>query len=274
MAESTESKPVSSPLQGWLGLNWAVVMILSGLTALGALAGLPLAIDLARLDPAIAAGLPQTPTAYYLLGLSMALQTLVLYGLFVVIGLWCGARVGLGAPVLDALTRGRGLSSFASAMLARAFVYGIAAGIVVVAIDWIFFIDRLPPALTQDASPLLNRLLAGMGYGGFNEEIKWRLMTVSVFAFLAAGAWRGHGEGPSRRALMLAVVLAAFCCAVFHLATVANVTALTPLVVSRTLVMQTLLALAFGFLFVRDGIETAILAHIGAQLPLQLATGF
>lgn len=258
----------------WLGLNWAVVLILSGLSALGALAGLPLAIDLARLDPAIAAGLPQSPAAYYLLGLSMALQTLVLYGLFIVVGLWCGRRLGLGAPVLDALTRGRGVAPAFRSRLLRAAVYGIAAGIGVVTIDWLLFLDRLPPALTEDASPLANRLLAGMGFGGFNEEIKWRLMTVTVFVFIGARAWRGVRAPPGRWTRDGAAVLAALACAAFHLTTTAALTELTPLVVSRTLLLQTLLAVVFGLIYIRSGIEAAMLAHIGAQLPLQLATGY
>lgn len=263
-----------TPPPGWLGLNWAVVFILSGLAALGALGGLPLAIDIARTDPTVAAGLPQSPAAYYLLGLSMALQTLVLYGLFIVVGLTLGRRLGLGAPVLENLTRGRGVSGADRAMLLRAAMLGIAAGIAVVAIDWLVFLDRLPEALTKDVSSLAVRLLSGVLFGGFNEEIKWRLMTVTALVFIAAGAWRGVQGMPSRRAFATAILLAALAYAAFHLVNLAAVTELAPLVVSRTLILQTLLGVVFGVLYTRHGIEAAMLAHMGSQLPLQWATGY
>jgi hypothetical protein len=258
-----------------MGLDWRVVFVLSGLAGIGGLAALPLSLDLARTDPAIAAGLPQTPLAYYLLGLSMALQNLVLYGLIAIIGLVLARRVSLApTPVLEALTRGRGLSAEHRRRLAGGLAAGLAVGVAIVALDWLFFIDRLPPVLTADVASLADRLLAGLLFGGINEEIKWRLFLVPFLACLFAAAWRARRVEPSPVVWATAIGLGALGFAAFHLPTLALLTELTPLLVTRTLVLNTLAGIVFGLLFRRYGLETAMAAHMAAHLPLQFATGF
>jgi hypothetical protein len=250
------------------------VLVLAGLAALGALAGLPLSLDLARTDPAISAGLPQTPAAYYLLGLSLGLQSFVLYGVMILAGLAMGRRLGLGAPVLDALTRGRGLSAEAKRHMLRAAAAGILLGFALVALDRLFFLDRLPPALTADASPLATRLLAGLLYGGINEELMWRLFAVTLLVFLGAAAWQRAKTVPAAGVLWAAIGLAALGFAALHLPATAALTELTPLVVTRAMVLNTIAGLLFGWLYTRFGIEAAMAAHMGAHLPLQMAAGY
>ena len=74
---------------------------------------------------------------------------------------------------------------------------------------------------------------------------------------------------PVRRALPLALALA---CASIALPAAAQVWGLDAMVVARTVLLNAVAGIAFGWLYWKRGLEMAVLAHFGADLVLHVAT--
>lgn len=81
-------------------------------------------------------------------------------------------------------------------------------------------------------------------------------------------AWilRGH-------AIWLAIVIAAVLFAAGHLPAVAAVSPLTTALIARTLVLNSLAGIAFGWLYWRCGLEAAMVAHFSADLVIHVIVG-
>jgi len=93
-----------------------------------------------------------------------------------------------------------------------------------------------------------------------------RLFLVSVLAW---GLMRGL-RLPRAPALALSVGLAAFLFGVAHLPAALQIYPLSPIVVGRTLVLNLLLGVPFGWMFVRRGLEHAIAMHFAADIALHV----
>ncbi len=112
------------------------------------------------------------------------------------------------------------------------------------------------PALCEPTG--LTSLALGLLYGGVTEEL---IMRWGVLSILALGFSRLM---PIRWSLGLALILSAELFALAHLPAIWMATPdPTSAALIRTLVLNTLAGLVFGALYVRSGLEAAMLSHIG-----------
>lgn len=114
---------------------------------------------------------------------------------------------------------------------------------------------------------LWKRILASF-YGGITEELLLRLFGMTLIAWLLWKIFERDKPQPSTLIFWLAIVAAAILFGVGHLPAAANVWALTPIVILRTITLNALLGIPFGFLYWRWGLEYAMLSHFLADLVL------
>src|SRR5690348_17312882 len=196
-------------------------------------------------------------------------QSAVLLGVATGLGLLIAHQIGLGAPLMEGLLAGKNVSDQALAMLAPTLVLGIASSSVLLALEITVFWPRLPQAM-RDHFPipaLWKRLLASF-YGGIDEEILLRLFLLSVLAWLIGFAWHMPDGRPTPGALWLANIIAAVIFGLGHLPATAALVKLTPLLIGRAILLNGIVGIATGYLFVRYGLEAAMLAHFAADLVL------
>jgi hypothetical protein len=230
----------------------------------GILATLALSPYLLALMPLKFALLPVP--AWVALGAS-ALQAGVLCWLLGWLGLFLGARHGLDAPWLRAwiYRRPRDPSLRSHWWLAAAL--GALSALAVIGIDLI-----ASPWHATDAHAALGSAWRGAlasFYGGIVEETECRLFLVSLFVWLLA--WTSRRQAKSWM-FALAIVLAALLFGAGHLpAAFATGMAHTPLLISRIVLLNALVAVITGTLFWKYGLEHAILAHFSADLILHVA---
>jgi membrane protease YdiL (CAAX protease family) len=117
---------------------------------------------------------------------------------------------------------------------------------------------------------LWKRLLAGLFYGGINEELLLRLFLVSLIAWTFARGWRRRPVLAGPAVMGAAILIAAVLFGLGHLPAAAMVGELTPQTVTRVLALNTLAGVVFGGLYWRRGLDAAMVAHAAAHLPLQL----
>ncbi|RVQ67033.1 CPBP family intramembrane metalloprotease [Croceicoccus ponticola] len=209
--------------------------------------------------------LPGPPTVVRLLSI---IQPAILTVIMVFAGDWATRRTGLHAPVVDAWLQRDCVSPIVRRMAVPAILGAMIAGLAVVAFALSYgnAIEHAATARqstgTAFALPLATKLL----YGGISEELITRWGLVSLFCLIG---WRITGR-PAQlpyAAMIVAVSLAALLFAAGHLPLLfAIVPDASTLFVIAVIAGNALPGLVFGALFIRYGIEAAIIAHMGAYL--------
>ena len=218
------------------------------------------------LPPEAVAGLPPL-----LLRASTILNPLILLIAATAAGVWAAPRVGLTAPLFEALAARRPLRGILAEQIPAAALGAVAAAAVL-----IFYSVTAEPAILADVPdridaealtpPLLTRLL----YGGVTEEIiaRWGVMSLlarwgvmSLLALVFAKLMHRN------LAMGLAIALSALLFAASHLPMLYFILGKP----EAALVLAVLAGNAapgaiFGWLFWQRGLEAAMIAHAGAHL--------
>ena len=235
------------------------------LAGLSAMAVLPY---LRRLTPEAFA---KTSLSFPVIAAAQGLQAFVLLGLLALFGLRMGHRVGLGSPLLQ---RWHGATDVAvSRELLRpwhSLLLGIAAGVAIIGAS-LLLDPMLPqmlhaPAQGPAATSAFEGFLASF-YGGIAEELYMRLFLLTLLVWMLTLAGR-HRPKPALFWLAIAVAAVAFGAA--HLPAADKVWGLSGIVVVRTVALNALGGLVFGWLYWKRGIEMAMLGHFGADIVLHV----
>ena len=235
-----------------------VIIPLLRTTALPGLAGdLPL--------PASVALLMINPVLYLAGGVALGLRFAPRVGLRSLAAEW-----GWGTPES---TRDELTSAFVPAVAS-----GVALGLVTAGIDALTS-PMLGPAWAEASRRLgaqegtgFGQLLSGLFYGGITEEImlRWGLMSLLVWLMLrVTGRRTDRAQSPR---VLGAIVLAALVFGASHLGAVRALVPLTAAVVIRTILLNALGGVVFGWWFWRRHLEAAMLAHAGAHVGLACAS--
>ena len=200
-----------------------------------------------------------------LLALASVLQSAVLLAIAVLVGLRAADAVGLRTPLTNAIAaRDDVRATFVALGPLSAAGVGVAAAVAIIGLDALVFRPLMPgfqEAVATVSPSRVEGLLASF-YGGIGEEIFTRLFLVSVIAWMLRG-----------RAIWLAIVIGALLFGAGHLPAVSTVSPLTPMVVVRTVVLNSVAGIAFGWLYWRRGLEAGMVAHFSADLVLHVVVG-
>jgi membrane protease YdiL (CAAX protease family) len=239
---------------------------------LAALLGVAAALATAALFPYLQLLMPEAlakvPVPLPLLVLLQSAQALLLLGLLAFCGLRMGHAVGLGAPWLQAWLAKTPRKSQPWWLAAAC---GAAAALVVLGLDPLFASSMPAPLQALPAQPAGTHALAGFlasFYGGIAEEIQLRLFLVTLLAW---GMSRVSRARVADWQLLLAVLVAAIAFGAGHLPAAAKVWPLDSVVVARTLLLNGIAGLVFGWFYIRHGLESAMLSHFCADLVLHVA---
>ena len=233
---------------------------------LAALFGIAGALAALALMPYVMALTPQKFTALPLplpaIVLAAAAQTGVLCWLLGWLGLYLGAPYGLDAPWLRAWVYRRPRDPARRPRWWLAVMLGGLAALLVVGLS------ALGPKHAEDVIQAWRGALASF-YGGIVEEVLYRLLLVSALVWLLA---RCNRRVARPWMFVLAIVLAALLFGAGHLSAAHAAGLLgTPLLVARIVLLNAVVAVVFGGLFWKYGLEHAMLAHFCADLMLHVA---
>jgi membrane protease YdiL (CAAX protease family) len=201
-------------------------------------------------------------------------QSAVTIGVMTFVGWWAARKIGLGAPLLDHWLERKDRPPHVARNVVMAVALGLASGAVLIALDVFVF---LPPGSAGSAASLVNANVppAWMGFlasfeGGITEEVELRLFLMSLLALGMCALLRTKGALPAG-VFWIANIIAAVLFGLGHLPTTAQLVALTPIIVTRAIVLNGIVGVVAGWLFWKRGIEMAMLCHFGADLVLHVA---
>lgn len=255
-------------------INWKVFFLLWIAVIFGVIAIIPYSLELQG-DLLESLDLPMSLPA--LLALQV-IQSAVLFGLLIAAGLFFASRVGLSTPILDSVSRGESTSDKIRAILPISIITGVVASLLIVGLDLYIFQPALLRELgnsannlnLQSAQPAAWKGFLASFYGGIVEEVLLRLFVMSLFAWLGSFVSKTSEGKPTSAVFWIANILAAILFGLGHLPATATLIPLTPLVITRAIVLNGLGGVAFGYLYWKRGLESAMIAHFSADIILHV----
>jgi hypothetical protein len=236
-------------------------LALVGIGSLGALALLPSANEtLSKIPPdQIAATGGETAVKAALL-----VQPVILVMAASALGLMLAHRVGLRSWIVGRLSGER----IALPSVLGPLLVGCAVGTLVIGADMLFAWANPTVFSSLQAAEMDPRVALAQGvlYGGLTEEIlvRWGLLSTIAWALTAMRIRLNVATG-------IAVTLAALLFAAGHLPALAALGEPHPLVIARTLLLNSVAGLAFGALFIRQSLEAAMVGHMAAHVVFFIA---
>jgi hypothetical protein len=197
------------------------------------------------------------------------IQNLLLFAGAIALGLWLAPKVGLGAPLLRGWLAGDPAAPGRFRLaLPLAVIGGASVGLAILLLEQLLFLPLLPEALRAMDWPSPWQGLLAAFYGGINEELLTRLGLMTLLTWV--GARIARRQQPGRSVIWAANIVAALLFGAGHLPTLATLAPLTPMLVTRTLLLNGLAGVLFGWLYWRRGLLASIVAHFSADIVLHV----
>jgi len=134
-----------------------------------------------------------------------------------------------------------------------------------------------PSLLSWVRTPTLRGYQRARGVEGSSPPFTAASMRRSSCGYASCPSWSGSAirlqdaeGGPTLAVLWIANIIAAVLFGLGHLPATAASVALTPLVVTRALVLNGLGGVGFGYLYMKHGLESAMIAHFSADIVLHV----
>ncbi|MDA3940437.1 MAG: CPBP family glutamic-type intramembrane protease [Spirochaetia bacterium] len=235
-----------------LNLNVQQLTILIILGVLGSIAVIPYSL-----------GMQSTISFSLKLLILSVIQSIILIGIITTAGMWTSGKLGLSIT-----------SSWNTLYIP--VLLGLLGGSLIVAMDYFMFLPQLPAALTEAGNanlPFWKRFLASF-YGGITEEILLRLFLLSGLLWLLTKLWHGPEGNPLTIVFWIVNIITAILFGLGHLPATKMLTELTPLIITRGLLLNGIGGLLFGWIFWKFGLAAAMVSHFSADIVLHVIVPF
>jgi membrane protease YdiL (CAAX protease family) len=255
-------------------INWRVFFILWIAAILSSIAVLPYALELqASTLEAI-----DIPIPLPMLIALQIVQSAILFAIIIFAGMFFASRVGLGVPILDSVTRNESISDKVRTILPLSIGLGGIAALLIIGLDvWAFqpaLLEELGDSANtlnlQNAQPAAWKGFLASFYGGIAEELLLRLFLMSLLAWLGRFVGKTQTGKPTNSVFWIANILAAVLFGLGHLPATAMIIPLTPLVITRAILLNGIGGVIFGWLYWKRGLEAAMIAHFSADIILHV----
>lgn len=243
-----------------LNINWKLFLILFIASTIASILVLPYAL---ALSPALASVF--TPVVL----IAQLIQSIILFAIAILVGLILYKRVGFGMPILEGWLEGKEVGNYLKSILGISVGLGVLASILIILFSFLF---TSASSILQGAEltvPVWKSFLASF-YGGIGEEILFRLFVMTVIVWIFYKIKKTPEGKPTTVGIWLAIIITAILFGVGHLPITGSITAITPLVIARAIVLNGIGAIIFGWLYWKKGLESAMISHFSADIVLHV----
>ncbi|GAA0323759.1 CPBP family intramembrane glutamic endopeptidase [Oceanobacillus sp. FSL W7-1293] len=247
--------------------NWRIklVLLFTILNTIGIIAIIPYELTLMG-NQSITGDIPTS----LIIIINSTFQALYMF-VMILVGLRLQNRTGLNAPILNGMVYQKTWVHISKKWLINSIVVAIIGSVIVILLDLFVFNPLMGAATDQMASPNWWQGLLASIYGGITEEIMLRLFGMTLIVWLLAWITKKQKGDIPNSFYYIAIFLVAILFGSGHLPAAAQVFGgLSGVIVIRTLVLNGLLGLWFGYLYWKRGLEYAIIAHMSADIFLHV----
>lgn len=240
-------------------INWKLFFILLVASTITSLMVLPYALTLSSSNITI------TPV----LLVAQMIQSLVLYSIAIFLGLLLVKRVGFKMPILDGSLKGREVTNYLKSILGISISLGVLAGVLIILLS-IPFGSLSSSFLNAEVAVSTWKSLLASFYGGISEEILLRLCLMTLLVWVTFKIKKTKDGSPTVIGIWLAIIISSVLFGLGHLPVTSAITAITPIVVIRAIVLNGVGGVIFGWLYWKKGLEAAMISHFSADIVLHV----
>ena len=245
--------------------DWKLYTVLLIMTLISLLMGLPYIA-------ALQGDTITTDLFISFIGFNGAIAAIVIF-----FGLLLGKKIGLDVPILRSYLNNKEISKDKWKYLYKwAPILGLIFGAAIYLLDLLFapYIQELGAAALESGYQFVwwKSLMAAF-YGGIFEEILMRLFALTFYAWIISwvlAKFRKEELKENNFVIWFAIIFSAISFGVGHLPTLMAMTDLTAILVFRTILLNALPGIFFGWLFYKKGLENAMVSHFFADIALHL----
>lgn len=191
-------------------------------------------------------------------------QSAVLFALAIFFGLKLAKKTGFELAVLEGTKPLRHLKP----LLGISVGLGVLAGVLILVASPLFSSSDM--FLQAEAGVALWKRFFASFYGGFGEEILFRLFMLSLCVWVVGKITRAQAEKPAAWIVWTAIGVSTVLFGLGHLGITGSMTLITPMVVARAIVLNGIGGVIFGWLYWKKGLESAMIAHFSADIVLHV----
>lgn len=215
-------------------------------------------------------GLEKLAIPLYLVIVSTMVNNSILFAIIIFLGLLISGKVGLGLPILEGWLKGENVKDKFKSILPLSLGLGVLAGVLIIGFDVLFSLVGSTISLSGTTLPPAWQGLLSSLYGGINEEVLMRLFVMSLLVYLTFKIRKTEDGSPTRLGVWISIILAALLFGVGHLPTAMALGLVTPLLVARIIILNSIGGIIFGWLYWKKGLESAMVSHFSADLILHV----
>jgi hypothetical protein len=245
-------------------LKTFIAIVLAGVA--GVLALIPVTIPQVTSIIAANPALADLPDAVIVLAaLANALLLLIVAA---IAGSLIAPRMGLRSLIAEKVSFGKKVFPELRSSLLLAFTGGLVLAIVIGILDSLFLPfmgEEIQAATGFDVHPLV-QLAMGMLYGGITEEILLRWGVMSVLVWLGWILFQRAKRPPTPFLFWAAIILAAVLFGIAHLPAMASMVELNTMIIFRTVFLNAIGGIFYGWLFWRRHLEAGMVAHASTHI--------
>ncbi len=147
----------------------------------------------------------------------------------------------------------------------------VLGSIVFVALEYGVFSALIPEiAAMYEAKPTIAYMVSCLTYGGILEEVMMRWFLLSLLSLIIWRLFFRTHEAVPKNVLIAVNIAVALLFAAGHLPVTAATMGITPLILVRCFTLNSLAGLICGHLYIKHGIQYAMLSHIGFHILWKL----
>jgi len=240
-------------------INWKLFGILFFIGVLSFFAVLPYILTLQ------ADIIKDLPISLPLALLLSTIQTSVLLVVTIFLGLTLSKKNGFSLPLLENMLAGRNMMGKLKAQSLLSIKLGALVGVLIIIFDY-FFSFFIEPFKVVDVA--IWKSFLGSFYGGIFEEILLRLFFLSLLIWIFSKVWKTSDGKLQTSIIWAGIIIAAVVFGLGHLPATALLTDLTPLVVIRAILLNSIGGIVFGWLYWKRGLVSAMMAHFTADITI------
>ncbi len=243
-------------------INWKVFFILLAACVVTSMMVVPYEM---ALSPALAKVFSSA------LMVAAFVQAIVMFSIAVFLGLFLAQRTGFRLPILEGMVKGESQTTYLKSIAGASIGLGILSGVLIILMS-IPFQNVSMDFLKVEMSIATWKTFFASFYGGIAEEVVCRLFLVTLLAWIISKIKKTPEGYPTSVGIWIAIVLAAVFFGLGHLPITGGVTAITPVVVLRAILLNGVPGVIFGWLYWKKGLESAMVAHFSADIVIHVIT--
>jgi membrane protease YdiL (CAAX protease family) len=187
------------------------------------------------------------------------------------IGLKLTERTGLTLPLIQTWITEKKKPVMDQQALKLALIGGAIGSFFMILTDLFLFQPHMPRLGNGEGVVWWKATLAGVLYGGIVEEVLMRLFLMALIVWLLSFIFKKYRETIPSSFYWIGIILAALLFSAGHLpATEVLYGELNTLIIARSFILNGVLAVFFGYLFWKKGLEYAMIAHMMLHVVTQL----